>query len=154
MLGKCLCGLLLLAPIFSFGQTSALPATQTLPILRRADLPMYPPIAKAAHVTGEIVIRVTVQSGKVIKTEIVHARVKNRSQELMPESGAKWLTLPALENVKSWRFDTDVNSVIVVNYTYEIAGTATDNPTNPRVEISPSLDVNITARPVKPVVEY
>lgn len=154
MLSKCLCGLLLLASVYSFGQTSTPPTTQELPILRGADLPMYSPIAKAAHLTGKISVRLTVKDGRVVKTEIVGENVRNRSQEVMSETGAKWLSMPTIENVKSWRFDTSVNTTFVVNYTYAFAGTATDNLTNPRVEISPSLDVKIIARPVKPTVLY
>jgi hypothetical protein len=39
-------------------------------------------------------------------------------------------------------------------YTYEISGSETDEPTNTRVEVFPSLDVKITARPLKSTVNY
>jgi hypothetical protein len=35
---------------------------------------MYPPIAKAAHITGKVVVRVTVKDGLVVKTEIASKR--------------------------------------------------------------------------------
>jgi len=35
-----------------------------------------------------------------------------------------------------------------------MSGDETDSPMNPTVEMLPSLDVNITARPVKPAVMY
>ena len=41
-----------------------------------------------------------------------------------------------------------------MTYTYEISGEPTDEPTNPKVEMLPSLNVKITARPVKPTVNY
>jgi len=47
-----------------------------------------------------------------------------------------------------------VTGAFTVTYTYEIAGTETDNPTNAKVEMLPSLDVKITGRPVKPTVMY
>lgn len=154
MLSKSLCGLLLLASICSFGQTNATPSSQEVPILRGADLPQYPPIAEAAHFTGHIAVRVTVKAGKVARTEIVTAEVRDRSHAVVSEAAAHWLSTPTIENLHSWRFDSTINNVFVVNYTYNIAGTATSNPTNSRVGISPLLDVKITARPVKPVVEY
>ena len=66
----------------------------------------------------------------------------------------RFLETPTVENLKTWRFATDVNSEFTVTYSYAIAGEATEDPTNSRVEMLPSLDVNITARPVKPTVNY
>ncbi|HTV81775.1 MAG TPA: hypothetical protein VME18_03920 [Acidobacteriaceae bacterium] len=56
--------------------------------------------------------------------------------------------------MKSWRFSSDVNGSFVVKFTYSFAGTETEQPTNPTVEVLPPLDVNVIARPVKLVVEY
>jgi hypothetical protein len=47
-----------------------------------------------------------------------------------------------------------VNGVFPVTYTYAISGTQTEEPKNAKVTILPSLDVEITARPVKPTVSY
>jgi hypothetical protein len=47
-----------------------------------------------------------------------------------------------------------VNGEYTVIYTYEISGEQSEQPTNARVEMLPSLDVRITARPVKPTVMY
>lgn len=97
---------------------------------------------------------VTIQNGRVSKTEVVNTEVWNRAHERMTEAGAQLLTRPTIENLKSWRFGSDVNDVFVVNYIYDIAGTETDSPTNPRIEFLPSLDVKVTSRPVKPTVNY
>jgi hypothetical protein len=59
-----------------------------------------------------------------------------------------------VENLKTWRFAADVNGEYTVIYTYEISGEESEQPTNARVEMLPSLDVRITARPVKPTVMY
>ena len=112
------------------------------------------PIAAAAHVTGRVTVRVNVENGRVVKTEVVNAAVRNGSKILLPKTGSQWLTAPTEENLKSWRFDSSVKDAFVVNYIYDISGTETENPTNPKVEILPSLDVTITARPVKPTVNY
>jgi outer membrane biosynthesis protein TonB len=106
---------------------------------------MYPPIAKAAHVTGKVVLRAIVKDGLVVKTDVL--------SKLDP-SGQRFLETSTVENIKTWRFAADVNGVFTVTYTYAISGTETDEPTNAKVTTLPSLDVEITARPVKPTVNY
>ncbi len=103
---------------------------------------MYPPIAKAAHITGRVIVRVTVKGGLVEKADVLSK----------PDvaSGGRLLETPTVENVKTWRFAADMTGAFTVTYTYEISGTETDDPTNAKVEMLPSLDVKITARPVKP----
>jgi len=97
---------------------------------------MYPPIWRAAHLTGKVTVRVAVKSGRVVETAV--------------ESGEPHLQVPTISNLKTWRFDAQVSGAFTVTYSYEISGEPTDDPTNPKVEILPSLDVKITARPVKP----
>jgi hypothetical protein len=106
---------------------------------------MYPPIAKAAHVTGKVIVRVTVKSGLVVKTDVL--------SKLDP-AGQRFLETATVENLKTWRFAADVTGEYTVTYTYEISGKESEQPTNARVEMLPSLDVTITARPVKPTVMY
>ncbi len=124
------------------GQTSPNTVAPAVPILLGSTLPMYPPIAKAAHVTGKVVVRVIVRDGLVVKTEIVSVNDGR--------SGQRFLESPTVENLKTWRFAADVTGAFTVSYTYEISGTETEEPTNAKVEMLPSLDVKITARPVKP----
>ena len=124
------------------GQSSS---TLAVPILQGAALPMYPPIAKAARVTGKVIVRVSVKDGLVATTDVL--------SKLDP-SGQRFLETPTVENLKTWRFASDVNGVFTVTYTYTISGTETEEPTNAKVAILPSLDVEITARPVKPTVNY
>jgi hypothetical protein len=119
-----------------FGQTATSRDVQAPPILIGADLPTYPPIWRAAHLTGKVAVLVTVKNGRVVEAET--------------KSGESHLLLPTVGNIKSWRFADTVNERFGVIFTYQIAGEPTDVATNPRVEILPSLDVNITARPVKP----
>jgi hypothetical protein len=124
------------------GQSSS---TLAVPILQGAALPMYPPIAKAAHVTGKVIVRVSVKDGLVVATDVL--------SKLDP-SGQRFLETPTVENLKTWRFAADVTGTFTLTYTYEISGTETEKPTNAKVAMLPSLDVEITARPVKPTVNY
>jgi hypothetical protein len=127
-------GLLLAIP--SLGQTPTVAAAPAVPILLEAALPMYPPIWRAAHLSGKVIVRVTVKSGRVVETSV--------------QSGEPHLQVSTTSNLKTWRFDDQVSGKFTVTYTYEISGAPTGVPTNPRVEMLPSLDVRIMARPVKP----
>jgi hypothetical protein len=131
-------GLALVVP--GLGQTSSAATAPEVPILRAAALPMYPPIWRLAHVTGKVVVLVTVKDGSVVGTDV--------------KSGEPHLQTPAITNLRTWHFDDRVNGTFTVTYTYSISGEETSGATNPKVELLPSLDVNITARPVKPTVLY
>lgn len=151
MLRRVLCGLLICAPLSLFGQGNQ---PNLPPRLVAADLPTYPPIAEAAHVTGWLRIEIAVGKGKVVGTKVVGAETKARGQDSVSTTGSLWLVNPTLENLKTWRFPPDFSGLFDVTFTYSFAGTETDYPTNPKIEILPSLDVNVIARPVKPIVEY
>ncbi len=133
-----------LLTISASGQTAS--NAPAAPILRGAALPVYPPIAKAAHVTGKVSVRVAVKDGIVVKTDV--------QSKPGVAAGGRLLESPTIENLKTWRFAADVIGEFTVTYTYEISGTETDEATNAKVEMLPSLDVKITARPVKPTVMY
>ena len=136
----------ILLTVSASGQTAPNTPAPAVPILQGSALPMYPPIAKAAHVTGKVVVRVTVKDGLMVQTDVL--------SKPAVASGSRLLESPTLENLKTWRFAADVTGAFTVTYTYEISGTETDEPTNAKVEMLPSLDVKITARPVKPTVMY
>lgn len=95
---------------------------------------------RTAHLSGDVVVFVEVKGGRVVETDV--------------KSGESHLQVPTVANLKTWQFATTVNDQFTVTYTYQISGEPTDNPTNPKIEMLPSLDVIITARPVKPTVNY
>jgi hypothetical protein len=130
----------LLLAVSVLGQTNLATTAPAVPILLEAALPTYPPIWRTAHLSGKVIVLVTVKDGRVVGTDAT--------------SGEPHLQLPTITNLKTWRFADDVNGTFTVTYTYAISGDETDAPTNPKVEMLPSLDVNITARPVKPTVNY
>lgn len=106
---------------------------------------MYPPIAKAAHVTGKVIVRLTVRDGLVVKTDVLSR---------LDPSGQRFLETATIANLKTWHFAAEVNGVFTVTFTYAISGSETEEPTNAKVSMLPSLDVVVTARPVKPEVNY
>ena len=123
------------------------------PRLISADLPNYPAIAQAAHITGWLKIRVTVNKGRIVTTDVLNTEARDDKSHIFHQS-LQFLTTPTLTNLKTWRFDPDANGTFLVSFTYAIAGTETDAPTTPKIEVLPSLDVSVTARPVKPTVNY
>jgi Gram-negative bacterial TonB protein C-terminal len=135
----------LLALFFALPLSGQSGSATPVPILQGAALPRYPPIAMAAHVTGKVILHVTVKDGLVVKTDVV--------SKLDP-SGQRFLETATIENLKTWHFAVDVNGIFTVSYAYAITGAETDNPTNAKVTILPSLDVEVTGRPVKPTVNY
>jgi Gram-negative bacterial TonB protein C-terminal len=138
-------GVVLLA-ICAPGQAVPSAAGPAVPILQGAALPVYPPIAKAARVTGKVIVKVTVKNGMVVQTNVLsRPDVASRQQ---------FLDAPTVENLKTWRFAADVSGTFTVIYTYEISGKESDDLTNSKVEMLPSLDVKITARPARPTVMY
>lgn len=131
-------GLLLALP--AMGQARSTKPNGSIPILLSANLPTYPPVWRTAHITGKVTALVTVRHGRVIETHV--------------KSGNHFLRPPTIQNLKSWRFAKTVDAQFTVTFTFELAGSPTDAPTNPKVEILPSLDVIMTGRPIKPTVNY
>jgi hypothetical protein len=144
-------GLLFLAvsPL-AIAQTSA---RHTTPRLVSAELPYYPAIAAAAHVTGSVKVQISVAKGSVTDAVALSSEAKDNRGHAWA-NGIGILTAPTLSYVRTWKFDPDVTDSFSVVFTYDIGGTETDLPTNPAVSVSPNLDVSIVARPVKPTVTY
>jgi hypothetical protein len=136
-----LLGTILLATTAAWGQ-SGVPAAVLAahyPQVIHAELPLYPPLAWTAHISGTVTIQITVEKGSVVDAQIKSNDTKNQL-----------LSLRSLENVKTWQFHSEDRATFVVTYVYKIEGEQTALPENPRVEVDlPSL-VKVTARPFKP----
>ena len=128
--------LVLLLSTCAFAQ----PQAGEIPRLIGGDIPTYPPIARAARLTGSMKVRVKVESGKVTKLDVLDAKGASGSQVL--EHGSPLLIDPALSNLKSWRFNPSVNTSFDLIYTYKIDPALPEN--NAKIEISPLLNVTIT----------
>jgi len=151
MLQRILFALLIVVPLGAIRAQND--ETHLPPRLISADLPNYPAVAQAAHVTGWLKIRITVDKGEIAKTDVLSTEARDDKSHVFHQ-GLQILTAPTLTNPKSWHFDPDVKGTFAVSFTFNIAGTETDAPTTPKIEVLPSLDVSVTARPVKPTVNY
>jgi TonB family protein len=131
--------ILLTAMAWSQGASSQKAVEAHYPNLVRAELPLYPPLAWSAHLSGTVEIQVTVKRGSVEDAQIKSSTAKNQL-----------LSLHSLENVKTWQFQSENRTTFVVTYIYQIEGKETLLPENPKVELELPLFVKVTARPFKP----
>lgn len=124
----------------AFGQSAPqAPASEAThyPNLVHAELPLYPPVARTAHISGTVEIQVTIEKGAVID-----AQVKSGS--------SPYLSNPSLANVKTWQFQPEDRASFVVKYVYRIEGDQTPLPENPKVQLDLPRLVMVTAKPFKP----
>lgn len=107
-------------------------------MVRHAEVPLYPPAAKLAHLSGTVRVQVTVKDGAVVNTELVES------------SAHAALVNATTENLKTWRFWPNTNATFVVTYIYILEKDEAPFPENPRIEMQLPRLVKITARPTKP----
>jgi hypothetical protein len=124
------------------------------PQLIRAEVPMYPPLARAAHVTGIVEIQVVVEKGAITDAEVKSVVIESYNGSVLNDEGTKkvgaYLSNPSLANLKTWQFQSEDRATFVVTYIFQIQGQETSLPENPKVELDLPLFVNVTARPFKP----
>ena len=111
--------------------------TAHYPKLIHAEMPLYPQLARTAHISGTVEILVTVERGAVVETEV-------------KSSSSPHLTRPSIVNIKTWQFESEDRTRFLVKYVYEIKGKQTPVPENPRLELDLPRLVKIIARPFKP----
>jgi hypothetical protein len=127
------------------------------PRLTRAELPLYPSLARTAHISGKIEVQVTVEKGSVVEAQIKSTEIEidDPQNHAIYDSSAKkaasrYLSDPSLANIKTWQFEPEDPTTFLVTYIYEIEGEQTPLPENPKVELDLPRLVKITARPFKP----
>jgi protein TonB len=94
------------------GPTRVSSGTMAGSLISRPD-PVYPPIAKAAHVQGAVVLHAMISKQGTI-------------EDLKVISGPPMLTASAIDAVKRWRYKpyllngdpTEVDTTITVNFTF------------------------------------
>jgi len=145
----------------AFGQNLQQPVSSEgthYPRLLHAELPLYPPLARSAHISGKVEIEVTVEKGSVIDAQVKSADIQitdpqNRAtyDSQARATASHYLSDPSLANLKTWQFDPGgERSTFLVTYVYEIKGKETPLPENPKVELDLPRLVKVTARPFKP----
>jgi hypothetical protein len=153
-----LVALLLIASALGQSTVGTPPATQVThyPAVIRAEVPLYPPIAWAAHFTGTVEIQVTLERGAVVDAQVKSVVLDPSGRVVLNEEGKKrvglYLSNPSVANVKTWQFESEEDrTTFLVTYVYKIEGEETPLPENPKVELDLPRLVTVTARPVKPI---
>lgn len=127
------------------------------PFISHADLPLYPPLARALNLTGTVEIQLVIAKGTVTDAQVKSVVIDCRNCAPLTVEGekkvGKYLSLPSLSNIKNWRFDSEERTTFIVRYVYRIEGEATERPENPDVEVNLPL-ISVTAKPIKPTVSY
>jgi hypothetical protein len=149
---------LLLAAAFGQNvQQTVSSETTHYPRLLHAELPLYPPLARSAHISGKVEIEVTVEKGSVVDAQVKSADIQitdpqNRAtyDSQAKAAASRYLSDPSLANLKTWQFESGERSTFLVTYIYEIEGKETPLPENPKVELDLPRLVKVTARPFKP----
>ena len=150
-------GLIFLSATTIWGQASQRPsATQQThyPQLLSADIPLYPPLARTAHISGTVEIQVVVEKGTVINAQVKSVVLASWNGPELTHDGKKkvgrYLSDPSLANLKTWKFQTEDRAEFLVTYAYRIEGEETNLPENAKVELDLPILVRITVKPFKP----
>jgi hypothetical protein len=151
---RILLGVILLTSVIRQAAPNQMAAEDHYPQLIRAEVPVYPPIARAAHITGTVQIQVVVEKGAVTDAQVKSVVIESHNGSVLNDEGTKkvgaYLSNPSLANLKTWQFQSENRATFVVSYIFQIKGQETSLPENPRVELDLPLFVKITARPFKP----
>ena len=150
----CVC----LMNLSGFGQNGEITTSSQYPRLLQAEVPFYPPVAATGRFGGTIEIDVVVEDGIIKETKIRRETIEIPSGEEGWKSNVKgeptglirYLTVPSLENLKTWRFDRREKGRFTVTFIYKMEGEETPLPENHKIELDLPLTVKITAKPFKP----
>jgi outer membrane biosynthesis protein TonB len=102
--------------------------------LERAEVPMYPQLARTARITGRVEVQVTVREGKILSSDVM--------------SGPAVLAQATVENIQSWHFHPLVSATFRTTFIYQLETKEALDPQNPMVELRLPLLAKITAVPV------
>jgi len=140
--------------VSGFGQTDEKLVFNQYPILLQASLPFYPPVAHGLRFGGTIEIDVTVEDGIVkdakVKSEIIEPPSGKEKEFQSNAKLLQFLTVPSLENLKTWRFKKEDSGHFVVTFIYKMEGDETLYPVNDKIEMDLPFIFKITARPLMP----
>jgi hypothetical protein len=102
----------------------------------QGEMPLYPPLARAARVSGSVRLQVTVKEGEVVAVRTT--------------SGNPLLASPATANVKTWKFYKTVSATFVTTFTYQLETEESPEASNPTaIVLELPTSVKITARPTR-----
>jgi hypothetical protein len=126
--------LMLIGAVLLASQSQA--AQREYPLVIRADAPMYPPLARMAKIRGKIEAEFTVKNGEVVNAEA--------------KSGHPLLVKATTDNIKTWRFSSEVSGMFATTFDYRVEGSETATMQNPKIEMQLPAFIRIIATPTRP----
>jgi TonB family protein len=100
--------------------------------VKELELPRYPEMACGSGISGEVRIKVKVESGKVVGTEM--------------QSGDRILGEEAMANIRTWTFSgLPGPSVFTAVFIYALERRKSGESESPRVELQPPFQVKVIA---------
>jgi hypothetical protein len=114
----------------SFAQDTA----DELPVVITGEMPLYPLIAQAAHISGIVKVRVTTDGKNVTSLDA--------------ESGPAMLVKFVKENIKTWEFLGHKPTTFVTTFEYHIEDTVHCGYSNVTTTLHLPLEVHISANGV------
>ena len=108
-----------------------------LPMVAGASVPLYPPLARVAHVQGVVHVKITTDGHRVIATKV--------------EDGHKLLAAAADENARTWQFATHEPTTFTVTYRYKLNAKLKGSPNNPTVVLRLPTEVEVSSVPTPPL---
>jgi TonB-like protein len=108
-------------------------ARQALPTVITIAVPIYPAVARAAHVEGVVHLKISTDGHRVTTVEV--------------QDGTKLLAVPAQDNVKTWQFSPHDPTTFVVTYRYKLVAQAKGDTSIPSVLLRLPTDVEVSAMP-------
>jgi len=125
-----LCGL-------SLSGTVGLEREIALPMVATAEVPLYPPLARAAGIQGEVRLRVSTDGHGVVTTNV------DKSHPLLAQAAEK--------NARTWHFATHEPTTFTLTYHYRIVAGLKANPYNPIVMLRLPTEVEVCTAPMPPL---
>ena len=100
-------------------------------VLKHAEVPYYPGLALASGLEGTVRVRATIRNGAVSDATVLES------------TGPGAFVKSTLANIRTWEFEEGVDTTFVTTFTYKMTDKVTDQPENPRLELSLPLQVHL-----------
>jgi hypothetical protein len=110
-----------------------------LPRVAGAAVPLYPPLARAAHIQGIVHVKVTTDG--------------QRAATIHAEDGPKLLAAAAEENARTWQFAFHEPTTFTVTYHYKLVAEMKGNPDNPEIVLRLPTDVEVRMLPMPAIAD-
>jgi len=120
--------------------TAQAPKPRSLPTrIVAGSMPVYPPIAIAAGISGVVHLSIAVQNGAVVGVSVVS--VSNKTAD-------KWLTSPARACAASWRFPEGTSGTVPAEFVYVSTAPGTADAVS--VRFVPAQGIRVSLRAARP----